>query len=177
MRRESGLTLIEMLVVLGITAVLLTLSVSALRQYWFVRAIEGAADEVQSELRQLQQKTIAESHPLVYGAWFKTGDQPSGQYGVIKFDPKDTSTPSDDVCTQEGAARSFGAGVVISAVDFDPPTGVGTTCSAVIPDGAETAFFYARGSATPGELTLYHAETEESRVLTVSELTGRVERE
>lgn len=176
MRRQSGFTLIELLVVIGITSVLLTLSAYAIRHYWFVKAIDGAAEEVESELRALQQRTIAESHPLVYGAWFKTGDV-TGQWGILKFDPKDPSESTDDVCTQVGSPRSFNDGVVVSAVDFAPPVGVGTTCNGVAPAGAEKVFFYARGSATPGEVTLHHPLSDRSRTVTVSELTGRVDRQ
>ena len=176
MRRQSGFTLIEIMVVLGMTAVLLTMGAAAVRHYWFVQAIEGAAEEVESELRTLQQRTIAESHPLVYGAWFRTGDV-AEQWGILKFDPKDPSSSSDDVCTQVGPPRSFDNGVIVGAAEFDPPTGVGTTCNGVAPADSEQVFFYARGSATPGEVTLNHPPTGQSKTVTVSELTGRVDRE
>ena len=176
MRRESGMTLIEILAVLGITTVLLTLGASALRHYWFVQSVEGAAEEIESELRQIQQQTIAESHPLVYGAWFKT-DVTSAQYGILKFDPKDTSTSSDDTCTHVGSARTLGNGVVITAAAFDADPEIDATCASVLPAGAEPVFFYARGSATAGELTVYHAETQDSMTVTVSGVTGRVEQQ
>ena len=176
MRRQAGFTLIELLVVMGITSVLLTLSAFALRHYWFVQAIESAAEEIESELRQVQQQTIAESHPLVYGAWFRTGVT-SGQYGILKFDPKDTSTSSDDECTQVGPARTLGNGVVITEAAFEAAPEIDATCAPVLPVGGEPVFFYARGSATPGDLTLYHAQTDDSRTVTVSGVTGRVEQE
>ena len=176
MRRQTGFTLIEVLVVLAITSTLLTLGAAAVRHYWFQNAIEGAAEEVQSELRLLQQKTVADSHPMVYGAWFKTGSG-SDQWGVLKFDPKDTSTSSDDECTQLGGPRKFGTGIEVSAVDFDPPTGIGTVCDTTAPSGSEEVFFYARGTATAGQLTLFHPQTGRSIDVTVSEMTGRVEKQ
>ena len=175
MRRESGFTLIELLAVVGLTAVLLTLGASALREYWFRQALDGSAEAVESEFRHLQQQTVAESHPLVFGAWFRTGAQAGGQWGSLKFDPKDASTSADDVCTLVGSPRTFDAGVVVDAASFEEPVGVGSTCSGVAPSGSKQVFFYARGAATAGSVTLFHPATGRSRTVTVSGLTGRVE--
>ena len=174
MRRESGFTLIEVLVVILITSILLTLSAFAVRHYWFSKSLDSAVEQTVSELRQVQQQTVAESHPLVFGAWFQT-DVQDDQYAVLKFDPNDTSTASDDECTQVGSPRTFENRVVITEVQFDPAPGIGTTCNSVVPAGSEQVFFYARGTATEGELTLFHDETGKSATVTVSGMTARVE--
>lgn len=177
MQRQSGFTLIEILVVLAITSTLLTLGAAAVRHYWFVQSVEGAAEEIESELRTIQQQTIAESHPLVYGAWFKPNET-INQYGILKYDPKDTSTSADDECTQVGTSRKLGSGVVITEAAFDPTDAdIEAACAGVPPSGAASVFFYARGSATPGQLTVYHAETGHSKTVTVSGITGRVEQQ
>ena len=177
MRRESGFTLIELLVVIMITSVLLTLGAFAVRQYWLVSAADTAAEEVVAELRGLQQRTAAESHPMVYGAWFRE-DVPTDQWGTLGYDPKDTSTSSDDVCTQLGSPQRFGDGVIVASASFDPAGGtIESECAAAAPDGASLVFFYARGSATEGEIQLDHTAISDPLRITVSGTTGRVERE
>lgn len=177
MRRESGFTLVELLVGIAISATLLTLGAFAVRQYWFVSAADGAAEKVVSELRGLQQRATAESHPMVYGAWFKE-DVATAQWGILRYDPKDASSSSDDICTQLGPAQRFGDGVVISNAAFDPAGGtIDTTCAGAAPSGADLVFFYARGSATAGEVVLDHDEISDPLRVTVSGVTGRVERQ
>lgn len=175
MRRESGFTLIETLVVIGISAVLMTLSASAIRNYWFVNAAHDAVETVETQLRGLQQRTTAESHPMVYGAWFQE-DVTSAQWGVLQYDPKDASSSSDDVCNQLGPAQRFGDGVVITEATFDAAGGtIETKCTATAPAGADLVFFYARGSATGGDIFLDHEAIAEPLRVTVSGVTGRVE--
>lgn len=174
MRRESGFTLVELLVVVGMTAVLLTLSASAIRHYWFRQSLDGAAEQVVNDLRNLQQETIAESHPVVFGAWFRTGTPSGGQYGILKFDPKDVSISSDDVCTLVDSPQTFGNMVSITAVNFDTASEIEPVCGPVAPAGSEKVFFYARGSATAGSLTLHQPDIGEVTV-NVSAVTGRVE--
>ncbi len=177
MRRESGFTLIELLVVILISSVLLTLSATAVRHYWFVSSADSAAEEIVAELRGLQQRTTAESHPMVYGAWFKE-TVPAGQWGILQFDPKDASTSSDDECRQLGPARTMGDGVVVDSASFDAAGGtLASRCAAAGPEGADLVFFYARGSATDGELALDHEALSQPLVITVSGTTGRVERQ
>ncbi len=71
MRREYGFTLIEVLATLVLMGILLGLSVPALRHFWLARALEGGADQVVSQLRQLQEEAISQSHPQVFGARFR----------------------------------------------------------------------------------------------------------
>ena len=175
MRRESGFTLIELFVVMAISAVLMTLGASAVRHFWFVSAVDKGAEQIQSELRQLQQRATAQSHPLVYGAWFRTGSNSS--WGVLKFDPKNASTASDDECTQIAGPEVLPSGATFSAADFSA-TGASTMearCSSVAPSGSKRVYFFARGTATPGTVTVYQSNINESRTLAVSALTGRVD--
>ncbi len=177
MRRESGFTLIEVLVVILISSILLTLSATAVRRYWFASAIESSAEEIVAELRSVQQRTIAASHPMVYGAWFREGPA-SDQWGVLRYDPKDPSSSDDDVCTQVASANSFGDGVVVSAANFQAAGGtIEAECGPAAPPGAAVVFFYARGSATPGQITLFQAELDQEVTITVSGVTGRVEQQ
>ena len=177
MRRDSGFTLIEVLMVILISATLMTLSATAVRHFWFLNAVESAAEMTESELRNVQQRTVAASHPMVYGVWFKE-DVASSQWGTVRYNPMDASTGDDDVCTQVGSAQSFGDGVVVSDASFEPAGGtIESKCVAVAPSGSDLVFFYARGSATAGSVTLYEEKLDEERTVTVSGVTGRVERQ
>jgi prepilin-type N-terminal cleavage/methylation domain-containing protein len=174
MRRDHGFTLIEILTAIAISGILMTLGAAALRGYWFGRALNDGAEQIVSELRNAQERSVSESHPLVYGGWFDGG---SSEWGVVRFDPKDTSLPGDDECVVVSGPNKFSAGVVVDDVSFEdvvPQTGV---CASAVPSGAEIAFFFARGTATPGDVTLLQPRNDDTETVTVSGLTGRVERE
>ena len=175
MRRESGFTLIEILVALAMSAVLLTLGAAALRHYWLLHSVDSDRGSLISELRGLQQRTVAESHPLIYGAWFREGTGLSSNWGVLRFDPKDTSTPADDACAQVGPARSFSNEVYVQAADFEPGPDETSICSAAAPPGSDLVFFYARGSATAGTIVLRQDAVDRAAGVSVSGITGRVE--
>jgi type II secretion system protein H len=174
MQRDQGFTLIEILTTIAIGAILLTLGASALRGYWFGRALHDGAEQVVSELRNAQERAVAESHPLVYGGWF---DQDSSEWGVVRFDPKDASVPGDDECVVISGPNKFDAGVVVDEVSFEDVSPQTTVCAPAVPTGAEIAFFFARGTASPGEVTLVQPKNGDTETITVSGLTGRVARE
>jgi prepilin-type N-terminal cleavage/methylation domain-containing protein len=174
-KNQKGFTLIELLVVVAISAILVMASAAALRHFWFVHALESSADSVASQMRQAQQQAESESHPLVYGVWFiNVGD--NTRWGTLQYDPA-LANP----CTEIGK-RSFETGVSVSAVSFDvdpvrTPACRSALSTAGIPSAsnAQIAFFYARGTATPGSLTLEQLQLERNKGLTVTGITGRVD--
>ncbi len=174
MRKEAGFTLIEMLVVMAIGAVLLTLSAGAIRHFWFVQALSGAADSVTTQMRQAQQQAESESHPLVYGVWFiNVGD--AARWGTLQYDPA-KALP----CTEIGK-RSFETGVQVESVSFTTDSTRTTACRNALgavgianAGSAQIAFFYARGTATPGSITLEQTYLDRTEDLTVTGITGRV---
>jgi prepilin-type N-terminal cleavage/methylation domain-containing protein len=174
MRRDQGMTLIEILTTIAISAILMTLGASALRSYWFNRALHDGAEQVVSELRNAHDRSVSESHPLVYGGWF---DQDSAEWGVVRFDPKDVSVPGDDECVVVSGPNEFSAGVVVQDVTFEDVSPQTTVCAAAVPPGAEIAFFFARGTASPGDVTLVQPKDGDTETITVTGLTGRVDRQ
>jgi prepilin-type N-terminal cleavage/methylation domain-containing protein len=174
MRREAGYTLIEILTAIAISAILMTLGASALRGYWFGRALRDGAEQVVSELRNVQERSVSESHPLVYGGWFDDG---SSEWGVVRFDPKDVSVTEDDECAVVSGPNEFSAGVVVDEVSFDDMTPQTSVCASAVPSGSEIAFFFARGTASPGSVTLLQPRNGDTETVTVTGLTGRVDRE
>lgn len=168
-KREQGFTLIEVLVVIGLMAIVFTLSAQALRTYWLNQSLHGSATTVQTQLRQLQAQVESESHPIVYGAWFNPNN--SGSWGLLKFDP---TAGASGTCSTTGT-RTFDTGVQVSAASF-PSDGGTTLCRTA--SGVATAqivFFYARGDSNGGSLTLRQPALNKTQVLTVNSVTGRVD--
>lgn len=167
MRREDGFTVIELLATCLIIAVVMTLGAYAIRHFSQLRALEGAAHEVVTELRGLQQDAGAQSHPWVTGAYFKNG---TNRWGIVRANIK------TGAC-QVSARRTFDDGVNVSGVSFADITTLGLTsnCTTAAESGAEVVFFFARGSATAGTVSLAHPKIGSGpRTMTVSPITGQV---
>ncbi|MGH2556239.1 MAG: pilus assembly FimT family protein [Actinomycetota bacterium] len=167
--KEAGFTLIELLTIMGIISILMTISAFALRHYWFVRALHGSADQVVSQMREAQENARSETSPFVYGAWFDVG---TDKWAIVRYDP----LAAGNECTVAGH-RSFDDGVVISAASFTEETTIAPTCVPKLAGStaSEFVFFYARGSATSGSVTLVHPSLSgKSRTIEVTPMTGRV---
>ena len=170
---EGGFTLVELLVGMMMLVVLLGLGAFALRQFWLTHSLRGARTEVVTQLRQIQQRSVSESHPLVYGARFRVG---SPTFGIVKFNPNDTSTTTDDTCV-EMSTVTLGSGVRVTAASFTAASGITSLCRAQIAGAStdEFAFFYARGTATEGNLTVeVPALPDQPLSMGVTPITGRV---
>lgn len=175
-RRQEGFTLIELMVAMGLAAILLTLSASTVRNFWLERSLEASVDETVTQLRQTQSRATGESHPLIYGIRFRAN---SNAYSIVRFNPLDQTTVVDDVC-EEAGNRTFEDGVVVHAVAFDDgASDLMSACSTAASGyatGDDFVFFYARGSATAGTLSLRHSTTGDIKTIGVLPLTGRVTR-
>lgn len=177
---QGGFTLIEIFAVLALLAILVTLAAPSLRTYWFTQSLHAATDETVSQLRRLQARVTSESHPLVYGARFRKG---SSDFALIVYDPR--AVAPAQACRQDGQTRAFNSGVFNATVLVnDTGTSVvdgaeATACRAQLP-GITTndvfVFFYARGTATPGSIRLEQPHLGRGETVTISGLTGRVER-
>lgn len=176
LRREEGFTLIELMVAIGLVAILMTMSVSALRSFWLERSLEASVDETVTQLRQTQGRAVGETHPLTYGLRFRPD---SNTYSIVRFDPVDATNVGDDICEEVGN-RTFEDGVVVDALAFsDASSDIMAACTTKLPGylaGDDFLFFYARGSATPGSLTLLHTTLGDAETINVLPLTGRVTR-
>jgi Tfp pilus assembly protein FimT len=164
---------VELLVGMMLLVVLLSLGVFALRQFWLNHSLHAARNEIVSQLRQIQQRSVSESHPLVYGVRFRAA---SSSYGLVKFNPNDTSTAADDTCV-DMTTTTMGSGVRVASVSFTSASGITSLCRAQIAGASadQFAFFYARGTATEGQLTLeLPALPERTLSISVTPITGRV---
>lgn len=168
--KEDGFTLSELLVATAVIAIAVTLGAAAFLHHWKVRALSGAVDQIVTELRAEQQDATTQTHPWVWGAWFKPG---TPRWGVVRGN---AATGACDVRSR----RQLPAGVTVSAAAFDdvttPP--LSSTCAAAAETGSEVVLFFARGSATGGSVSLAHPEVGggAGRTIAVAPITGRVTR-
>lgn len=172
-RREGGFTIIELLVTVALGAILMTLGASAFRAYWFSSSLASTQDLMLTEMRAMQERAVSESHPLVYGLRFQ---ESSGRWAEVVYDPKDQSITSDDVCEYVGgdpAVKDFEAGIVVRSADFTDPPGLSVSKCPGSSNG-KFAFFYAKGTATAGNVTFLQPNTMKELGLQLSSLTGRV---
>ena len=170
-RAEGGFSLIELLVVVGLLGLLLTLGATAFRRYWLVQSLDGAQDELIAQVRQRQEQAVSESHPLVFGVRVLEG---SSEWGILEYTPDNPLVAGNqEACVQKEILR-FSTSVQVSSAAFatSPET---TFCASVLGAASDYVFFYPRGSATGGTLTLLHPEISAARTIVVSPITGRVQ--
>jgi prepilin-type N-terminal cleavage/methylation domain-containing protein len=167
MKRQDGFTLVELMVAMALGAILMTLGALALRNYWWHRALEGGADEIVTQVRELQERVVAETHPLVYGARFGAGDE---EWSLVRYDPE------AGTCSQY-STLTLDAGVEINTVNFASDPVVTGFCAGALGAGSdEFVFFYARGNATAGSVTISHAGLGRSETVSIAGVTGRADR-
>lgn len=170
--KEAGFTLIELLTVIAISAILFTLSAVAIRHFWHVRSLEGAADGAATQLRALQSSVTSESNPIVFGAYFEPG---ASEWYIVRFDPEPESGIPE--CRVVGT-RSLSGGTQIESAIFSDDANVAPTCETAVgasPGNGDFVFFYARGNATGGDVVFAHqALGGRSRTVRVSPIVGRV---
>ena len=172
-KNEDGFTLLEIIVTCVVSAIFLTLGAAALRTYWLKQSLRTAQGEAKQQMQTLQEQAVSESNPLVYGMRYTVG---SSNWSIVQFDGKNASTTADDTCVTVGDTRSFN-GVKVTAASFDTAPTVTATCISKLTAGAmdRFVFFYPRGTATSGSVTLTQESLNQSEQVTVTSMTGRVE--
>ena len=153
-RRDSGFTLIEVLVTITLLGVLMAISISGWSSWSKAREQSGTASELESTLRQTQQRAVTEG--LAMCVQF---DVDADQYDVYRG-----ACDSSSRVRVAGPISTAASSVELSAPGFTAQSGATST----------GVTFYARGTAWPG--TVQVTRTGESRVYTlrVEGLTGRV---
>jgi prepilin-type N-terminal cleavage/methylation domain-containing protein len=171
--REEGFTLIELLVTMVLLAIMFTLGSFALKTYWLRRALTGSTDEVTAQLRQLQQRAVAESHPLIYGARFTEN---ADTYTLLKYNPLDSTPP---LCEQMTTLSLEDGVEVASGTSFTSSPYITPSECGPVDSSDHFVFFFARGTATGGTLRLSNKQLEgtsqDTTTISVTNLTGRVE--
>lgn len=160
---QRGFSLIEVLTAVALIGILVTLSASSFRTYWLGRSLDSAQGEVKAQLQRTQEQAVSESQPFSFGVRFQVG---SSRWDVVRYNP------TSSTCTVL-AQKSLGNGVIVSSGGFDPAASIATsTC----PDEAGSIFvwYFARGTATAGTLTLRQPVLDKERTIEVVGLTGKV---
>src|SRR5688572_15424754 len=122
-RTQGGFTLLEILVAMSLMAIVLTLSVGALRHFWLARALSSGTESVVTQLRSTQENAVSESYPVVYGVRFDVGTQ---NWYVLRYDPMNAGA-GDDTCTVT-ETYSLESGVDIKTASFTDDVNITNFC-------------------------------------------------
>jgi prepilin-type N-terminal cleavage/methylation domain-containing protein len=172
---QQGFTVIELLVVATLTTVLLSLGAVAVRHFWLVRSLQGAEDQVVAQMRQVQQRSMAETYPIVYGLRFEKN---TANWGIVRYNA------SSATCASVSTLK-LGDGVIFvndAETDFPDVTTATTACRNAAPASAnyEIVFFYPKGSTNAtsaiGTVKLIQPALGTIEKIQVSPLTGKVTR-
>lgn len=151
--RDSGFTLVELMVTLALLGLMSAIAIGGWRSWAVASEHSGTAREIQSLLRQTQQRAVTE-----------------GRAACVQFDVAANAwTVYRGTCDDparlrlEGPIASDTTEVQVSSPSFTAPSGTSTGVT-----------FYARGTAWPGEVRVTRTGTSKTYVLTVEGLTGRV---
>lgn len=168
---EGGFSLIELMTTILIASLLMGLGAWSFRGYWHRRSLDSSAKGVTGQLRQLHQRAVAESHPLIYGARFTEGRD---EYTLFKYNPTDSVSP----CTQLNTVDLVGGVETASGTSFTTSPYIDLSDCSVTGGTDHFVFFFARGTATDGTLVLTHEQlpdASDTATIRVTQLTGRVE--
>ena len=187
-QNQAGFTLIELLVVVAMTGSLAVMSSFAVQRYALRQQIRGAADSIMTQLREVQERAVAVSHPAVFGAFLK--DSPA-DWGPVEYIPDDPNTTANEENCLKRGERDFDTGpfddgdIGLGPIDLDVdnsdinPTAPGNQtvtdyCAARITDADGFIFFFSRGDATGGDFTIRHPRLGQCVTFSISAVTSRV---
>lgn len=156
LRDDAGVTLIEILVVVALISILGTMSMGAMRNYGKGQDHRGAIREVVAKLRNAQVRAVTEA--TTYQCRFDTTSVPH----TLKV-YRDSANPPDE-SNRVGSTYTLSDNLQFVDVSF--------THSDASP--AFACFFYARGSADPGSLSIRRVDNARKFDLAVEQLTARV---
>lgn len=152
-RREasSGFTVIELAVAMLILGVMLAMAAPAWKSYQLNQERVSASREVVSVLRGAQVRAAAEETTYRVDL-----DGTARTLSVYRFNGA-TYEP-------HSVSRLVGNSVLLSSAEFINKDGAATS----------SAYFYPRGTASPGKVVVAIAEKSKQHLITVEGLTGRV---
>lgn len=161
---------------LSITVLIALMTVAGgftLRTYWLRQSLSKSVDELVTEMRGMQQRAMAESHPLVYGLRVTPGTgETSRTWSIVRYNGRRTT----DKCT-ELEEHEFPGRVSVATASFTSAVPATDECRAAFGASSEFVLFFARGTATGGELTLTSPFVDGPREIEVFGVTGRVQGE
>ena len=160
---QKGFTIVELLWGLLIAALLMGLGAQALRTYWMRQGLVRGASQIVTQMKNAQQGSIAETHPIVYGVRFAVNES---EWAIIRYDPQVSEC-------KEIEQHALDGGAYVHSASFANASGPQAACGTQFA-GNVFAFFYPRGSATEGSVVLRSRQTAGERTISVAGITGRV---
>lgn len=150
--RDAGYTLVEVVVTMGLMALMMSVAVSGWNGWAAAREHSGTAHEITAHLRQAQQRAVTEGR-----ATCVLFDTTGNQWSVFRGG-----------CTAPDKVRVQGPVSTASPRVRVAPAFAGLTGT------QQGVTFQARGTATAGEVRLVRSGSEKTYVVSVEGLTGRV---
>lgn len=151
---DAGVTLVELVVTIALVGVLMAIAVGGYASWARSSEHEGAATEVQSVLRQAQQRAVTEGRATCVE--FDTAGDRWTLFRGTCADPGRTAI--------EGPVEVDSARVHLRSAAFS--AGAGSTTGVT---------FSSRGTATPGSVVVSRDGSSRIWTISVEGLTGRVE--
>lgn len=152
-QRDAGFTLVELLVAIVLLGLMAALAVGGFSRWAKASAHVGTAREVQTVLRQAQQQAVTEGRATC--VWF---DAAANTYTLYRG--------ACEVSTKQrlvGPYRTGSPDVRLSGPSFTSQAGTSAGVT-----------FYARGTASPGQVSVTRDGSPKEYVVKVEGLTGRV---
>ena len=151
--RDSGFTMIELLVTISLLGLMMVIAVSGWTSWAKASRQSGTARELLSVMRQAQVRAVTEGRPICVS------------FRVVENDYTLYRGTCDDTAKVRviGPVVSDSKDVKLTAPSFTGPAGSSTGVT-----------FNARGTAWPGSVRLTRTGSSKSYTLTVEGLTGRV---
>lgn len=167
-RDERGFTMIEVAVTAVLMGIVLSMAVGPLINYRRAQQERAATRDVEGLLRETQARSVSEE--CVYRVNFSPSTSNSVSARTLVVQKKETAGKCDlsggTWTTKE--TRTFDSTAVwVKAASFDNLA----ADADVIPG---SVYFYARGTGSPGSLTLARSNSSKTYTVTVEGLTGRV---
>lgn len=150
--RDSGFTLIEVMITIVLLGMMMAIALSGWSSWAKASAHAGTAREMQTVMRQAQQRGVTEGRAMC--VWF---DVAANSYTVYRGA---CDAPKTKIA---GPYETGAPEVEVTAPTFTAPSGT-----------SAGATFYARGTASPGEVRVGRSGSSKVYVLKVEGLTGRV---
>lgn len=166
----------ELMVVMVLTGILLTMGAFAVRQFWLKRSLQGAQDQVVVQMRQVQQRSMAETYPIVYGIRFQKN---TSNWGIVRYNASTSTCQAVNNLTMSDGVKFVNDGFT----DFPDVTTATNACrnAAPLSSDYEVVFFYPKGSTNAGSggstVKLEQSALPATKLVRVSQLTGKVTRE